>query len=208
VNGHLGKWILTGTFVLATRDAAAADAFRYSRPVTAPSGWTRLEIPPDVLAACRRGLPDLRVTASGTDVPYVLEQSLGAVDDTWALTNVESVNGVETTAIADRGAHPSAAVRATIDVAAPAFLKPVVLEASDDRATWKEFARGSIFATGGARMTTLRFAPNDRRYWRVRLDDRNGSPVVPRSLAGAATGASRDAADAGAPGPSEIALKL
>jgi hypothetical protein len=31
-------------------------------------------------------------------------------------------------------------------------------------------------------MTTVRFSPNDRRLWRIRLDDRNGPPVVPRSI--------------------------
>jgi hypothetical protein len=116
------------------------------------------------------------------------------VPEEWLLRNVESVPGQETTAVVDRGAHPSLADQATIEVDATEFLKPAILEASDDARTWKEIGSGSIFATpgapgslarlgdGAARMTTLRFAPNDRRYWRLRLDDHNGAPIAPRAV--------------------------
>ena len=38
-------------------------AFRFSRPIEGASGWTRLDLPDDVLDACRPGLPDLRIEA-------------------------------------------------------------------------------------------------------------------------------------------------
>ncbi len=181
---------LAASLALASR-AASADTPRWSRPVQASEGWSRIDLPADVLAACRPGLPDLRVYgANGAEVPYVVEQSLGLTpnaQEEWTAHDVESVPERETTAIVDRGAHPRAADRATIELDADVFLKPVVVEASDDAKDWKEIARGSIFATGpsaDARMTTLRFAPNDRRYWRLRLDDRNGAPVTPRAVLG------------------------
>ena len=182
---------------------ADTPALRWSRPIQAGEGWSRVDLPDDVLAACRAGLPDLRVrSAAGAEVPFVLEQSLGGgAGQSWTARDVESVPGRETTAILDRGSHPVPAAQATIDVNAPEFLKPVVIESSADAHDWKEIARGSIFATasGGARMTTLRFAPNDRRYWRLRLDDRNGAAVSPR-------GVSSDAIVPSAPPPRVLSL--
>jgi hypothetical protein len=178
-------------FVTSTALGARADmpALRWSRPIQATEGWSRVELPDDVVAACRPGLPDLRVrSGAGTEVPFVLDEGGGdGPTRRWTARDVESLPGRETTAIVDRGDHPSLATEATIEVDAAEFLKPAVVEASDDAHDWREIARGSIFATSGiawaARMTTLRFAPNDRRYWRLRLDDRNGSPIAPRSVA-------------------------
>jgi hypothetical protein len=182
--------LLVASVVLSAGAAAAADAppLRWSRPIRATEGWSRVDLPDDVLGACRPGLPDLRVrSATGAEVPYVLEQSLGGgAREGWTAHDVESAPGRETTAIVDRGPRPRLAQEATIDVDATEFLKPVAIEASDDARDWKEIARGSIFATSagpwGAHMTTLRFAPNDRRYWRLRLDDRNGPAVTPHAV--------------------------
>jgi len=161
-------------------------ALRYARPVLASAGWTRLDLPDDVLGACRSGLPDLRLLATdGAEVPYVVEQELGGVPEEQLARDVESVPGKETTAVIDRGLHPPLSGEATVVVDAAEFLKPVTVLASDDGREWKEIARGSIFATPSpspARMTTIRFAPSARRYWQLRLDDRNGPPVRPRGL--------------------------
>ncbi|MGO8997784.1 MAG: hypothetical protein ACLQVI_31080 [Polyangiaceae bacterium] len=169
--------------------AAYADTapLRWSRPIQtgATEGWVRIDLPDDVLAACRPGLADLRVRgAGGAEVPFVLEQTLGAGPaQRWTLRDVESAPGRETTAIVDRGAHPPLTQVITVDVDGAEFLKPVIVESSDDAHDWKEIARGSIFAaSAGVRMTTLRFAPSDRRYWRLRFDDRNGAAVTPRAV--------------------------
>jgi hypothetical protein len=180
--------LLAAVLALAARGAwADSPSLRWSRPIAATEGWSRVPLPDDVLAACRPGLPDLRVhDPKGAEVPFVLEQSLGSgVPEAYVARDVESVPGRETTAVVDRGPTPRPADAATIELDAADFLKPVVVESSDDARTWKEIARGSIFAARGptgARMTTLRFAPNDRRYWRLRLDDRNGPPVTPRAV--------------------------
>jgi hypothetical protein len=176
--GLLVAW----TFVSA-RAAADGPVFRWSRAVETSEGWTRLELPDDVAAVCRPGLPDVRLRAAdGSAVPYVVEQTLGALPHVWSVRDVESTPGRETTCIVDRGAGAPLADAMTIDVPGADFLKPIVVEASDGSGDWKEIARGSIFATASHRMTTVGFAPSDRRFWRIRLDDRNGPPVVPRSI--------------------------
>ncbi len=102
----------------------------------------------------------------------------GARTDTIMVLRVDPK---DTTARLDRGASPPAVRALVLDVEGGDFLKPTVVEASADAHTWSEIGRASIFATGTARMTTLRFAPSDRRHLRVRLDDRNGPPVRLRS---------------------------
>jgi hypothetical protein len=159
--------------------------YLWERPVEAPrgAGWCVLELPDDVLAAARPGLPDLRVVAGDEEIAYMLESHLRPTRGAERLLDVEIASGRETTAIVDRG--PKAPPSGSIEVEVPgaeAFLKPVIVEASDDRASWREIARGSLFRTEGATMTALRFARSDRRYFRLRLDDRNGAPVRPESV--------------------------
>jgi hypothetical protein len=151
--------------------------FRFSRTVEAPAGWSRVELPDDVLDACRPNLPDLRLYgANGEELPFTFAPSEGLSALT-SLTNVESLPKRETTATLDRGLHPPLAQAVTFEIGADEFLKPVLLEASEDGSEFREVVHGSVFAKGDVRSTTLRFAPNDRRYWRFRFDDRNSDPV-------------------------------
>ncbi|HEX7252631.1 MAG TPA: hypothetical protein VF376_07100 [Thermoanaerobaculia bacterium] len=169
---------IAAALILLLPGASASD-FRFSRSVEAPSGWSRTDLPDDVLDACRAGLPDLRLRdAAGEEVPFAFAPS-GGVWARFDLINVESQPKRETIATIDRGRHPPLAGAATLEIAGDDFLKPVLLEASDDGSLFREVLRGSIFAKEDVRSTTLRFAPNDRRYWRFRFDDRNGDPVRP-----------------------------
>jgi hypothetical protein len=153
--------------------------FRFSRPIEAAPGWCELELPDDVLEATRPGLPDLRIRAQkgGEDVPFIDRAKLPAARREIPLVDVETAPNKETTAVVDRGPHPGWADALELDVAETEFAKPVKLEASPDRAVWNEIARTSIFATAGSSMTKVRFAPNDRRYLRLRFDDKNGAPI-------------------------------
>ncbi len=163
--------------------AAPPEAFRFSRPIEAAPGWARLALPDDVLDACRPGLPDLRIVdASGAQVPYAFERDVAASARRLPIENLETVEKRETTGVIDRGPDPGLADAITLEIAAGDFLKPVLIESSDDRVAWRNVARGSVFAAGDVRMLTLRIPGNDRRYLRVRLDDRNGDPVRPEAV--------------------------
>ncbi len=174
---------------------APPPSFRFSRPIEAPSGWVRLALPDDVLDACRPGLPDLRIVgADGAQVPYAFEQDVARSLRRLPIENLETVEKRETTGVIDRGPGPGLADAITFEIAGRDFLKPVVIEASEDRVAWANVARGSVFAAGDVRMLTLQLPPNDRRYLRFRLDDRNGEPVRPDAVvvagrSGAADGA-------------------
>lgn len=162
--------------------AAPSDLFRFSRPVSARPGWARLLLPDEVLDACRFRLPDLRlVREDGGEVPWALEERVGWSPVRFPLSDVERAVNRETTALLDRGPRPALAGSVALEIDGEDFLKPVTVESSDDGASWKAFAKGSVFATRLARSTALRFAPNDRRWWRFRFDDRNADPITPRA---------------------------
>jgi hypothetical protein len=158
------------------------EPFRYSRSVTCKPGFCVVELPDDVLARARPGLPDVRVISESGELAFELEERLVAPPRTAAFVDVGNVPGQETTGLLDRGESPDPidALSVTLEGDAP-FLKPIIVEDSSDRVSFRRVAEVSIFRVPGAAMTEVRFAPNDRRYLRVRLDDRASEPRRPLS---------------------------
>jgi hypothetical protein len=162
--------------------ALAVGDFRYDRELQAAPGWTRLEIPNEVLDQCRRDLADVRIVGTQGEIPYALEDDLAEAIPIITFSDVESVPARETSALLDRGENPPACSAIQVNIAGTdSFLKPVLLEASDERRQFHTIAKGSIFRTASGAMSRLRFAPNDRRYFRLRLDDRQSPAVTPLS---------------------------
>jgi hypothetical protein len=169
--------VILGAVCLLLLGAEEA-SFRYSRAVSAPSGWVLLDLPDDVLSLARPGLPDVRLRTASGELAYTFEERLVAPQRDLPVLDFERIPGRESSGLIDRGKHPELVDAVTLTVEGDAaFLKPLVLEASEDRSDYREIARTSIFRTPGAVMTSVRFAPNDRRYLRVRLDDRDSEPV-------------------------------
>ncbi len=176
--------VLSATLLLG----AANEEFRYERPVESKPGFAVLELPPEVLSATAPDLRDVRLYASGEEVggrevAYAVENHLVTPVLRQSLIDVEVNPGHETRALVDRGDARGAIEALTFEISGGSpFLKPVVLEAGDDRSTFREIARGSIFRTENASSLRLRFAPNDRRYLRLCLDDRLSEPVTPTAV--------------------------
>jgi hypothetical protein len=184
---QVGRDVLTlAATMLVARMAIAesGEPYAHRRSIEVSSGFARLELPDDVLDACRPGLADLRIVdGDGKDVPY----ASGPFPEPrlrWPPRDVERAPNAETTAIVDRGARPVTIDAVTLGIEGSDFLKPVLVEASEDRANWKEIGRASIFATTAVTMTRISFAANDRRYLRLRLDDRNSEPITVTSITG------------------------
>jgi hypothetical protein len=158
------------------------EAFRFSRPIVTSPGWSVLDLPDDVLDHTSPDLADLRILSANGELAYEPEKQLTPVSLRLPLSNVERARSKETTALVDRGNLPEPCSQLTLEVAgSEAFLKPVILEASDDRSAYREVARGSLFRVEGGVMTTLSFPANTRRYLRIRLDDRESDPVTPNA---------------------------
>jgi hypothetical protein len=163
--------------------ALPTTAFRYSAPIQTTEGWNLLDLPNDVLDGCRAGLADLRmVDDTGNEVAFAFEPAQESAKRRLSLQDVETVPRVHTVVLVDRGADAPAANRVDLEIADSSFLKPVVLEASPDRVSWAQIAHGSVFRTASATSTSLGFPANDRRWWRVRMDDRNGEVVTLNSV--------------------------
>jgi hypothetical protein len=175
---------------------------RFYRRIEGAAGFTYVELPDEVLDRARPGLADVRILAAGgEEVPYAVGGPLSPSPLALSLFDVERAEK-ETVAIADRGAGAPRSGTIEIDVAEREFIKPITVEASVDRAAWTQIAQGTIFATAsGARVTRLHFAPSDRRYWRLRFDDRHGPPLnVARVLV--------EPAPPDEPAPRVVALEL
>src|SRR5258706_658151 len=139
-------WIIALSPLLA---APGSTEYHFHRAIEAAPGWADLAIPTDVLEATRPGLPDLRIRSDrGEEIPYADARSLPTSVTKLPVADVEMVPSKETTALVDRGDRPGFTDNLDIEVAETRFIKPVVLDASSDRATWSEIARSSIFATG------------------------------------------------------------
>jgi len=159
------------------------EPFRFARPVEATPGFNVLELPDDVLAEARPGLVDLRLEGPDGEIGYVFEHALASVTPPTLLYDVESRPGRETTALLDRGKAPARCSELTIEVAGDgAFLKPVALEASPDGHEFKQIAQASLFRLRpGVGFLSIRLPESDRRFFRLRLDDKNGPAVQPLS---------------------------
>jgi hypothetical protein len=170
-------WLLLTPALLG----AGPSEYRFHRAIEAEPGFCELELPNEVLERAHPGMPDVRVVSDrGEEIAYARDSALPADTTKLTLVNVEVIPGVETTGIVDRGEKAGLASAVTVVVDEREFIKPVIVEASSDRATWSQIARASIFAVAGSTsMKTVRFAPNDRRYWRFRFDDKNGPAVHP-----------------------------
>jgi len=183
-------WLLLTPALLG----AGTSEYRFHRDIEAAPGFTELELPNEVLERARPTMPDLRVFSDrGDEIPYAFDGALPAAATEYTLLNVEASPGSETTGIIDRGEKAALASTADIVLTEKEFIKPVVVEASTDRATWNQIASTSIFATtSGTSMKTVRFAPNDRRYWRFRFDDKNGPAVHPTKVRLSSSAEKRD----------------
>ena len=158
-----------------------ADApFRYARSLEAAPGFARLELPDEVIARAAPGLRDLRIVGERGEIGYELEERLATPPSRFPLINVESIPDRSTSALVNRGEHAPLVDSLTLEVAgSEAFLKDVVVLASDDRKSFAEIARSSIFRVDQVASLRVHFAPNDRRYFRVWLDNHATEAVVP-----------------------------
>lgn len=155
------------------------DRFRYTRAVNAAPGANVLELPLDVLSAAAPGLADVRLRGKHGELPLSLEAPAES-GQRRSLIDVEAAPGRETQALLDRGENPglTSGLRLLVE-GTQAFLKPLVVEASDDRQSFRVLARTSIFRTEGGSSLEVRFPPSDRRYLRLRFDDRLSPPIQP-----------------------------
>lgn len=145
------------------------------------TGLTAFEVPPETLNASQPTLADVRIAApSGTETPFVVDwpevrPARVVVAENFRMTLGDGV----TTLLVETGT--TEAVRALVlDTEAGDFLKSVMVESSEDGATWQTAVDHEIIFRQSARVAKLRLAlaPRTYKWLRVQVDDRSGKPVA------------------------------
>lgn len=163
-------------------------AWSHSRGVALPpqgGSFATLTLPPELLARCRPDLADLRlVSAAGQELPYVIERarardvqarSSGSLVDTRRESRKWSAWTVQL-------GPPRRFDTLLLTIPEQDFAKAVRVEASDDRATWRELLTdaGVFDRPWTTRLHHTRIElrePASARYLRVTLDDTRSRPV-------------------------------
>ncbi len=139
-----------------------------------PSGFTRLELTPEVLDAANRSLSDLRiVNREGRLVPHVKSRPAKATEQKWAgvrLINRTFMDGDFVRVTLDFGGR---ALKSHLRVALSGenYRRFALLEGSENGSSWSTVDSGWLFHFIDAGTvydaTILRFPPNDFPYLRL-----------------------------------------
>jgi len=160
-------------------------------PAKAPAGLVEAPLPPEVLAAARADLADLRLVGpAGTPVPYVLRIDQGTSGQAISyrpqrLYNPVFVAGQTSSVTVDFGNH---AARSRVDVDTPGtnFRRRVTVEASADGTAWQTLVKTAwlfriAYAIGTYNKNTIALPDNDFRFLRLTVfnapDDPEQLPI-------------------------------
>jgi hypothetical protein len=166
-------------------------AWEYAQELAVPAaGLVEVRVPAATLDRAARGMDDLRVLdGAGREVPFVIPAAAApgaAASATAAGTEVSLVGTGDATVGVYRTFGRGPIDTVTIRTPARDFVKPVTVEASDDRTTWRALAVGyPVFRQAdGAERLAVRVAPGVYPYLRVTVGDARERPIP---LAGVAT---------------------
>jgi hypothetical protein len=167
---------------IASAQTAPHAAWQNVQTVTITSpGFTRLDLPVSTLGAAQPGLDDLRLSdANGNDVPYVIEWPLPAATRQPAVQNFHVTLQPQRTVVEMETGTDKPIRVLMLDCAAPAFIKAISIEASNDRAQWTPLATDEMIfrQRDGAGRTTFIFGePKPWAYLRATIRDDTSPPV-------------------------------
>ena len=171
--------------ILATLLAAVAvaaggvdeSAFRYTRPLEAPSGPVTFEPDARMYGHARVGFPDLRIVdAAGSQVPWRPAPMPAAVASQPVAVVARGRRDGIVTVVLDRGAVHPVIDRVELEIPDRTFVGRVVVSGSTSGAegTYARLSETPIYAVHGAvdaRSTTAVFPATDYRYLLVRATD-------------------------------------
>ena len=152
-------------------------AFRYTRPLEAPSGPVTFEPDARMYGHARVGFPDLRVVdAAGSQVPWRWAPMPAAVASQPVAVVARGRHDGSVTVVLDRGAVHPVIDRVELEIPDATFVGRVVVSGSTSGAegTYARLSETPIYAVHGAvdaRSTTAVFPATDYRYLLVRATD-------------------------------------
>ena len=182
---RVSKW---ASFALVFFASASTSYFKYQRPVQLSLGEQHyFAVDEDTWKHARRDLGDLRLFASGTEIPYALVVERGSSDFNHKKVGVlqQSLVGGKTRFLLDM-AGVAEYQRITLEIANrnfKDFIAHAIVEGSDDRHArrWARLGDNIVYdlaKEGGGANSTLRLPRTTFRYLRVTID----GPVKPDDI--------------------------
>jgi len=156
--------------------------WEYAQELSIPApGLVELALPPAALDQALGGLEDVRIIdGAGREVPYLFREKPRLPVRTEAVATEISQSGVEDATVAVYRTAAAGTVD-TITLRTPArdFIKPVTVEASDDRTRWRPLAiRYPVFRQAdGSERLAIRVAPGRYPYLRITVGDARERPI-------------------------------
>lgn len=156
--------------------------WEYAQELSIPAaGLVELAIPPAALDRALGGLEDVRIIdGAGREVPYLFRAKPRLPVRTEAVATEISQSGVEDATVAVYRTAAAGTID-TITLRTPArdFIKPVTVEASDDRTRWWPLAiRYPVFRqSDGSERLAIRVAPGRYPYLRITVGDASERPI-------------------------------
>jgi hypothetical protein len=140
----------------------------------------KLSLPVETLDAAKAGLEDLRIfDPDGHEVPYFLDRPIPAQKPVRNPKSFHvSLQPGSTIIHLETGLEgPTESV--VLETPALNFIKPIQIEASMDRKSWKTLARGvPIFREpNGAQQTRLNLPLGNYAFFRITVDDQRSEPI-------------------------------
>lgn len=169
--------VLLAAVAVAGAGGVEESAFRYTRPLEAPSGPVTFEPDARMYGHARVGFPDLRIVdAAGSQVPWRSAPMPAAVASQPVAVVARGRRDGIVTVVLDRGAVHPVIDRVALEIPDRTFVGRVVVSGSTSGAegTYARLSETPIYAVHGAvdaRSTTAVFPATDYRYLLVRATD-------------------------------------
>jgi len=156
--------------------------WEYAQELAVPgTGLVEVRLPLATLDKAGRGLEDVRILDGlGADVPFAFSaKAPSRPRTTAAASEISQVAGEDSTVGVYRTAALGPLDTVTLRTPARDFIKPVTVEASDDRAHWRALAvRYPIFRLAdGSERLDVRVAPGSYPYLRITVGDARERPI-------------------------------
>lgn len=159
------------------------EGFHYTREVEVPvAGWMRVPLDLAALQHLAPGASDLHVFApGGGEVPVRVAPSIPRSERSLVTVHRVEKEGKGWVILLDTGAGTAPHERLVFDITRTTVAPSVVLESSQDSATWRPLAAGDLFRIGsadGLERTSLSYPATRDRYLRLHWPGEAGLPRV------------------------------
>jgi hypothetical protein len=144
------------------------------------AGPIKFALPTPALDTAQADLRDLRIIdAAGKETPYLLQQPAAVSERRFPAKKFRAELTDNTTTVLIETGTAQPLERVELETNARSFIKPVLVEFSDDGETWHRFDNNvPIFRQDGAAKTAILLAQSSTAYIRLTVSDEQSRPIA------------------------------